>query len=190
LRPQGGGEAGSGELAVLSKEGNATGRQLLEEAEEIVRETDDSVMLGNIHSVYGRIAQDEGRYDRALEHLVNAIDFAGPLFRALAHRLGSDQPFLGLPLPDLNVLPTPYRMEDIASHCIQTMQDVQPEGLYFVGGWSDAGVMAYEIAQQLQERGETVALVVLFDTENQSYRPNVSSSFESALVRWCFFTQW
>jgi len=48
--------------------------KLLEEAEAIVRETDDSVTLGNIHSGYGRIAQDEGRYDRALEHFANAIE--------------------------------------------------------------------------------------------------------------------
>ena len=48
--------------------------RLLQEAESIVRETDDSVTLGNIHSGYGRIAQDEGHYDRALEDFANAIE--------------------------------------------------------------------------------------------------------------------
>ena len=115
---------------------------------------------------------------------------AGPLFRTLANRLGIDQPFLGVPLPDINALPTPYCLEDIAAHCVQTLLQVQPEGPYFLGGWSDAGVMAYEMAQQLQQRGETVALVVLFDAENQGHRPDVSSSFESARKRIHFLGQW
>jgi amino acid adenylation domain-containing protein len=115
---------------------------------------------------------------------------AGPLFRDLAHGLGSDQPFLGLPLPGLDSLPMPYRMEDIAAHCVQTVQEVQPHGPYFVGGWSDAGVMAYEIAQQLRQQGETVALVVLFDAENQSHRPEFSPLWESARMRFYFSNQW
>jgi thioesterase domain-containing protein/acyl carrier protein len=115
---------------------------------------------------------------------------AGPLFRSLAHGLGSDQPFLGLPLPNLDNLPKPYRMEDISAYCARTMREIQPHGPYFLGGWSDAGVMAYEIAQQLRQQGETVALVVLFDAENQSYRPEVSSPLESAGVRLVLFSQW
>jgi thioesterase domain-containing protein len=115
---------------------------------------------------------------------------AGPLFRTIANRLGSDQPFLGVPLPDINALPAPYCLEDIAAHCVQTLLQVQPEGPYFLGGWSDAGVMAYEMAQQLQQRGETVALVVLFDAENQAHRPDISSSFESAGMRLHFLGQW
>jgi tetratricopeptide (TPR) repeat protein len=66
--------------------------RLLEEAEGIVRETDDSVTLGNIHSGYGRIAQDEGRYDRALEHFTNAIEWyrkRDPRHRNLARSLGN-----------------------------------------------------------------------------------------------------
>jgi tetratricopeptide (TPR) repeat protein len=66
--------------------------KLLEEAEAIVRETDDSVTLGNIHSGYGRIAQDEGRYDRALEHFGNAIECyrkRDPRHRNLARSLAN-----------------------------------------------------------------------------------------------------
>jgi len=115
---------------------------------------------------------------------------AGPLFRTLANRLGNDQPFLGIPLPDINALPAPYCLEDIAAHCVQTLLEVQPEGPYFLGGWSDAGVMAYEMARQLRERGETVALVVLFDAENQAHRPNTSSSIASMRIRAHFLSQW
>jgi tetratricopeptide (TPR) repeat protein len=66
--------------------------RLLQEAETIVGETDDSVTLGNIHSGYGRIAQDEGRYDRALEHFANAIEWyrkRDPRHRNLARSLAN-----------------------------------------------------------------------------------------------------
>ena len=108
----------------------------------------------------------------------------------LANRLGTDQPFFGLPMPEPSLLPTPYRLEDIAAACIQTLLEVQPKGPYFLGGWCDAGVIAYEMVQQLTRRGETVALVILFDTQNQAHRPDVSSSIESARIRLCFLTQW
>ncbi|HYL73838.1 MAG TPA: hypothetical protein VEU96_06510 [Bryobacteraceae bacterium] len=48
---------------------------ILQEAEAVLRATDDSVTLGNIHSQYGRIALREGRYDQALQHFGNAIDW-------------------------------------------------------------------------------------------------------------------
>ena len=53
---------------------------------------------------------------------------AGPLFRTLANRLGIDQPFLGVPLPDINALPAPYCLEDIAAHCVQTLLQASPKG--------------------------------------------------------------
>jgi len=46
---------------------------------------------------------------------------------------------------------------------VETIRDAQPRGPYFVGGWSAAGVVAYEIAQQLSAQGQEVALLVLFD---------------------------
>jgi tetratricopeptide (TPR) repeat protein len=46
---------------------------ILEEAEAVLSETDDSVTIGNIQSGYGRIALREARYDQALEHFARAI---------------------------------------------------------------------------------------------------------------------
>jgi tetratricopeptide (TPR) repeat protein len=43
-------------------------------AESILRDTDDYVTLGNIHSFYGRVARRAGQYDRAIEHFNRAIE--------------------------------------------------------------------------------------------------------------------
>ena len=47
---------------------------------------------------------------------------------------------------------------------IKAMQIVQSEGPYFLGGHSFGGRVAFEIALQLQQRGQEVAMLAIFDT--------------------------
>ena len=47
---------------------------ILQEAEAVLRETDDFITLGNIQSTYGRIALREGRYDHAMHYFDASID--------------------------------------------------------------------------------------------------------------------
>jgi amino acid adenylation domain-containing protein len=114
---------------------------------------------------------------------------AGPMFRILANALGRDQPFLGVPLPEASDLPTPYRLQDIAGYCVRSMRERQPEGPYFLGGWSDAGVLAYEMAQQLQQQGHRVGLLVLFDAENPAHLRSLRA-VEKTVARFYFLAQW
>ncbi len=44
------------------------------------------------------------------------------------------------------------------------MRQVQPHGPYFLGGFSGGGLIAWEIARQLEVAGEPVPLVILLDT--------------------------
>ena len=47
---------------------------ILQEAEAVLRETDDFITLGNIQSTYGRIALREGRYDHAMQYFETSIN--------------------------------------------------------------------------------------------------------------------
>lgn len=49
--------------------------RILQEAEAILRDTDDYITLGNIQSAYGRIALREGRYDHALKFFELSIGY-------------------------------------------------------------------------------------------------------------------
>jgi thioesterase domain-containing protein len=53
----------------------------------------------------------------------------------------------------------------MATHYIGVIRDVQPEGPYFLGGWSMGGVVAYEMARQLHAKGHKIALLALFDSD-------------------------
>ncbi len=97
---------------------------------------------------------------------------AGPLFRPLALRLGSDQPFLGLGIArsEMQALRAPFLLEDIAACLVRKLVSAQPTGPYFIGGWCASGLLAYEVAQQLRAKGENVAALVLFETVNNVKR--------------------
>ena len=113
---------------------------------------------------------------------------AGPYFRLLAKRLRRDQPFLGLRLADTENLPIHFTMADIASYHIETIRQIQPQGPYYLGGWSASGFVAYEIMQQLHDQGQEVALLVLFDVLNSAaLRP---SSRWDALRELFYFLAW
>jgi amino acid adenylation domain-containing protein len=81
----------------------------------------------------------------------------------LARALGTNQPFYALkpyPLDGRQGLPT---MEDIAAAHIEAIRAVQPEGPYLLGGWCNGGLVAYEMARQLQAQGQVLDLLVILD---------------------------
>ena len=85
-------------------------------------------------------------------------------FHQLARHLGNDQPFYALQPPSLDGVSEPFRsVEEVAAYYLKAIQSLQPSGPYFLGGHSFGVLVAFEMAQQLLQLGETVALLALFD---------------------------
>jgi thioesterase domain-containing protein/acyl carrier protein len=83
----------------------------------------------------------------------------------LARGLGSDQPFYGLQAAGLEGRELPHTtVEAMAAYYVEAIRAVQPEGPYYLGGHSLGGWVAFEMAQQLQQQGQAVALVAIIDT--------------------------
>jgi thioesterase domain-containing protein len=86
-------------------------------------------------------------------------------YRKLAHYLGQDQPFYGLRARGLEGTDEPMsEINTMASHYIDEIRAIRPQGPYFLGGLSFGGVVAFEMACQLQAKGHVVAVVVLMDS--------------------------
>lgn len=84
---------------------------------------------------------------------------------SLARRLGVNQPFYALQARGLLDAQEPHtRIEEMATDYIHAIRAVQENGPYALGGWSMGGLVAFEMACQLQRRGLPVALVALFDS--------------------------
>ncbi|NES24911.1 MAG: non-ribosomal peptide synthetase, partial [Symploca sp. SIO3E6] len=87
----------------------------------------------------------------------------------LAGHLGKNRPFYGLQSVGLYGKEKPLStIEEMAATYIEALQEIQPNSPYYLAGWSMGGVIAWEIAQQLQAAGKEVALLALID----SYAPS------------------
>ncbi|HEV2274302.1 MAG TPA: condensation domain-containing protein [Acidobacteriaceae bacterium] len=95
------------------------------------------------------------------------------IYDGLRSALGEDRPFYGLRELDRDDEMT---VERRAGAYVQEIRSVQPGGPYYLGGWCAAGPLAVETARQLAEAGESVAMVVLFD----SWRPGYAAELAQA----------
>jgi amino acid adenylation domain-containing protein len=86
------------------------------------------------------------------------------LFNALARHLAPERPVYGLQARGLYGRDLPHStVAEMAAHYVKEMRSLQPRGPYLVGGWCFGGIVAYEIAQQLQRMGEKLDLLVMFN---------------------------
>ena len=89
----------------------------------------------------------------------------------LARELGADQPFYAFEAEGLDGRPFQRTsIHEMAAHFIAVMKSVQPHGPYRIGGYCFGGLVAFEMAQQLRARAETVDLVALFSAPLRFHR--------------------
>jgi thioesterase domain-containing protein len=54
-------------------------------------------------------------------------------------------------------------LDDLVTDYTRRIRAVQPAGPYALGGWSMGGVIAFEVAQRLEQAGADIGLLVLLD---------------------------
>ncbi|HEX2091734.1 MAG TPA: amino acid adenylation domain-containing protein, partial [Longimicrobiaceae bacterium] len=85
-------------------------------------------------------------------------------YAELSRHLGADQPFYGLRSRGLEDGEVPHsRVEEMAADYLAEIRSVQAVGPYRLGGWSMGGVVAWEMARQVEAAGDVVELLVLVD---------------------------
>lgn len=88
----------------------------------------------------------------------------------LARHLHPSIPLYGLQAPGLHGLADPLsRIEEMGTYYLDAMREIQPEGPYYLGGWSLGGLIAFDVAQRLRRQGKGIALLTLID----SYTPSL-----------------
>jgi thioesterase domain-containing protein len=86
------------------------------------------------------------------------------LYLNLARRLDPSHSVYGLmPRSRTNAPILHTRTAEMAAYHIEKIRSVQPQGPYLLGGLCVGGVIAFEIARQLQQQGQKVAMVALLD---------------------------
>ncbi|MEO8494655.1 MAG: AMP-binding protein, partial [Planctomycetota bacterium] len=83
----------------------------------------------------------------------------------IAPHLDADQPFYGFVARGMDGRRLPRRtIAAMAADYVRELREIQPEGPYYLGGFCAGGMIAYEMAQQLIEDRQSVALLALLDT--------------------------
>jgi amino acid adenylation domain-containing protein len=117
----------------------------------------------------------------------------------LARHLGEEQPIYAFKSRGLDGLPEWPTIEEMATRYIADLRAHQPEGPYQLGGYCFGGVVAYEMARQLEARGEKVGLLALINCSppNTAYeRPERTLAWRLKFLRnifyWigCFLFSW
>jgi thioesterase domain-containing protein/acyl carrier protein len=117
--------------------------------------------------------------------LVHDADGEILLYRNLAERLG-DRPVYGIQphaRPESPVVHT--RIQDMAAHYVGEIRALYPHGPYLLGGLCAGGVLAYEMALQLEDMGESAHLVAVFDAADveAEREPNLENQRRLGRVR-------
>ncbi len=82
----------------------------------------------------------------------------------LTRYLDPQQPFYGLQARGLDGLAEPFdQVSAMASYYLESVRRVQPEGPYWVGGWCIGGLIAFEMACQLESQGAQVTLLTIVE---------------------------
>ncbi len=103
--------------------------------------------------------------------LVPGIGGTALTFGKLARLLGPEQPVYGLQARGLDGKAKPFTsVVEAATHYLEEVRSLRPAGPYLIGGTCTGGVIAYEMAQQLRARGESVTLIVMESWHPSSYR--------------------
>ncbi|WP_312033990.1 non-ribosomal peptide synthase/polyketide synthase [Rhodococcus sp. 3A] len=86
-------------------------------------------------------------------------------YAGLSRELTQDRPVYGLQSPALTEDgPSLETIADFAARYVREIRSIQPHGPYHLLGWSLGGVIAHEMAVQLQGAGEEVRLLGLLDS--------------------------
>ena len=98
--------------------------------------------------------------------LVHDADGETILYKNLANHLKPEQPVYAIrprTKADTDATMLPTRISEMVTYYIKEIRQVQPKGPYLIGGLCAGGVLAFEIACQLQAEGEEVPLVAIID---------------------------
>ncbi|HVK79883.1 MAG TPA: thioesterase domain-containing protein, partial [Verrucomicrobiae bacterium] len=93
------------------------------------------------------------------------------LYYGLAKQFGQNQPLYGVQnyKPDADAPEEVRSLEEIAADYVKLVRAVQPKGPYKLIGLCVAGIIAYEVAQQLAADGEEPPTVIMFDSWAPGY---------------------
>jgi thioesterase domain-containing protein len=111
-------------------------------------------------------------------------------WRVVSKYLGPDQPVFNIDLDPAAVehMKGPRPIEKLARHVVSAICEKQPQGPYYLCGYCQGGLFAYEAARQLIMYGHEVGLLALVETQNPSphFKVRIENGIRRNAMRFAF----
>jgi nonribosomal peptide synthetase DhbF len=103
------------------------------------------------------------------------------VYKLLSDKLGKEYPLWGLQarVGDNDEKQINQTVSEVAQTYVKAIKELQPNGPYYLVGYSIGGTIAHEAAVQLEESGNSVAALFLLDTASSYPQPESDSKSES-----------
>lgn len=155
-------------VQIMTKLESETGKRLPIAAlfeSPTVRQLSAFIDTGNISSSWGSLVPVKPNGTKPPLYIVHGDALNVMIFNSLARNLDDEQPVFGLQARGLNGIEKPDEsIEAMAAFYIEEITKHNAEGPYFLSGYSFGGIVAFEMAKQLESVGRKVKLVAMFDT--------------------------
>jgi acyl carrier protein len=95
--------------------------------------------------------------------------YGGLFCQSLARQIGFERPFYAISTPGFYDGKLPSSIDEIAKINLDLIRSVQPRGPYHLGGFCNAAIAMYEVAQRLVRAGESVETLVMLDPPDSCF---------------------
>jgi len=85
----------------------------------------------------------------------------------MARQIGADRPFYAIDPHGVHDQP-PHSIEEMAAARLELVRSVRKKGPYILGGFCNGGLVAFEMARQLEAAGETVSSLILLSVDGSN----------------------
>jgi thioesterase domain-containing protein len=85
----------------------------------------------------------------------------------MARHIGRDRPFYAIDPHGVHDAP-PHSIEEMAAARLELVRQIRPQGPYVLGGFCNGGLVAFEMARQLEAAGETVSCLILLSVDGSN----------------------
>jgi amino acid adenylation domain-containing protein len=85
----------------------------------------------------------------------------------MARQIGPERPFYAIDPHGVHDVP-PQTIEEMAAARLELVRQVRPHGPYVLGGFCNGGLVAFEMARQLEAAGERVSSLILLSVDGSN----------------------
>jgi thioesterase domain-containing protein/acyl carrier protein len=143
-------------------------------------ESDDINQVGSIS-----VLLNKGEKGVLPLHLLHPIGGTVYCYMALNQYLDKKFPIYAYQSPGIkDADEVEVGIEEIASRYVDEILTQQSEGPFQLGGWCFGGVLAYEVAHQLKQKGHTVLGIHVFDTRAPIVANHPDDGDDATLLSW------